>query len=140
MMQYETSENEIYEKMSTENLARVREIEEINSKLRAVKEEVYQTFEKEKEELRVKLEKDNNEFYIQMDENKKNLQNEIDENYSTNTNRINELADNLAVMFKSALVKMSDENADRIQEIEGLLIIVSDTYLHFVRISFFTLC
>ena len=110
--------------MSTENLARIREIEEINIKLSALKEEINNTLEKEKEELRLKLDRENTEFHFQLDETKKNLQIEIDENYSTSTNRINELADNLANMFKTAIAKMADENTNRIHEIEGLFIFV----------------
>ena len=118
-MQHETSENEIYEKMSTENIARIHEIEEINIKLNTVKKEIHNRLDKENEELRIRMEKETSEVHFHLDETKKKLQTEIDENYSTNTTKINDLADNLANMFKSAIAKMADENNDRIHEIEG---------------------
>ena len=67
----------------------------------------------------LRLDNDNSLVHFQLDETTKNLQTEIDENYSTNTTRINDLADNLANMFKTAIAKMADENTNRIHEIEG---------------------
>ena len=75
--------------------------------------------EKDKNDLRLRLDNDNSLVHFQLEETTKNLQTEIDENYSTNTTRINDLADNLANIFKTAIAKLADENTDRIHEIEG---------------------
>ena len=52
--QQEASENEViqlYKKMAAENMARIKEIEDLNAKLQAEKADIRDRLEKEKEEL-----------------------------------------------------------------------------------------
>ena len=82
------SENEIiqlYKKMADENMDRIREIEDLNERLKAEKGEIRDRLEKEKEELRIQLEKENSDLRSQLDDSKRGLQGDIDNNHFTTT-------------------------------------------------------